>query len=279
MPTRAGVDGSLPALHASLAEARANHGWGLPGKGDYPSALVPVWVWAMSDGSSQSRGVALDPAGFVDELDRDLFRALARLGEMARAALPPAASITELLSAALRDEIEAAEVAALWMTDEPDLEMKVGLALQVGDEAEHFRLMADRVRELGGDPVADPRTRAHGPAFRYLRGLQTPAERLSAGLVRESVARLRNALLVEVSEAQGDGETARICREVIGPDETRHLDFGRRLLPRYALTVEDQEAARRAVARTIQLAEEAVDPSRPAKSSPAPSPEPSSNGR
>jgi len=233
----------------------------------------------MSDGGSNSRGVALDPAAFVEELDRDLFRALARLGEMARAALQPAASIPDLLSTALRDEIEAAEVAALWMTDEPDLEMKVGLALQVGDEADHFRLMAERVRELGGDPVADPRTRAHGPAFRYLRGLQTPAERLAAGIVREGVARLRNALLVQVSESQGDGETARICRDVIGPDEARHLDFSRRLLPRYALTVDDQEAARRAVARTIQLAEEAVDPARPAKASAAPSPEAFANGR
>ena len=233
----------------------------------------------MTEGSSNSRGTALDPAEFVDDLDRELLRSLARLGEQARAALPPSVAVTDLLSAALRDEIEAAEVAALWMTDEPDLELKVGLALQVGDEAGHFQLMAARIRELGGDPSADPRTRTHGPAFRYLRGLQTPAERLAAGIAREGVARLRNALLAEVSESQGDIETARICREVIGPDEAHHLDFGRRLLPRYALTVHDQEAARRALARTIQLAEEAADPSRLAKASPSPPHEPFTNGR
>jgi 1,2-phenylacetyl-CoA epoxidase catalytic subunit len=233
----------------------------------------------MTEGSSSSRGAALDPADFVDDLDRELLRSLARLGELARTALPPTVTVTDLLSTALRDEIEAAEVAALWMTDEPDLELKVGLALQVGDEARHFQLMAGRIRKLGGDPAADPRTRTHGPAFRYLRGLQTPAERLAAGIAREGVARLRNGLLAEVSEAHGDAETARICREVIGPDEARHLDFGRRLLPRYALTVEDQDAARRALARTIQLAEEATDPSRPAKASPAPPPETFANGR
>jgi hypothetical protein len=77
----------------------------------------------------------------------------------------------------------------------------------------------------------------------------------------------------------GDTETARICREVIGPDEARHLDFGRRLLPRYALTVEDQDAARRALARTFQLAEEATDPSRLAKAAPVPPPDPATNGR
>jgi 1,2-phenylacetyl-CoA epoxidase catalytic subunit len=233
----------------------------------------------MTEGSSHSRGTALDPVEFVDDLDRELLRSLARLGEQARAALPPAVLVTDLLSTALRDEIEAAEVAALWMTDEPDLALKVGLAFQVGDEARHFQLMAERIRELGVAPSADPRTRTHGPAFRYLRGLQTPAERLAAGMAREGVARLRNALLAEVSSADGDAETARICREVIGPDEARHLDFGRRLLPRYALTVEDQDAARRALARTIQLAEEATDPSRPAKSPPSPPPDPFANGR
>jgi len=233
----------------------------------------------MGEDSSHSRGVALDPTGFVDDMDREFLRALARLGEQARAAVPPAFPIPELLSTALRDEIEAAEVAALWMTDEPDLELKLGLALQVGDEASHFRLMAERIRELGGDPAADPRMRAHSPAFRYLRGLQTPAERLAAGIVREGVARLRNALLAEVSEARGDAETARICRQVIGPDEARHLDFGRRMLPRYALTVGDQEAARRAMARTLQLAEEAIDSARAAKGTPAAPAEPAGNGR
>jgi len=232
-----------------------------------------------SGGSSHARGVALDPAGFVVEMDREFLRALGRLGEQARAALPPAMPVLEMLSTALRDEIEAAEVAALWMTDEPDLELKLGLALQVGDEASHFRLMADRIRELGGDPASDPRTRAHSPAFRYLRGLQTPAERLAAGIVREGVGRLRNALLAEVSEARGDAETARICREIIGPDEARHLDFGRRLLPRYALTVGDQEAARRAIARTLQLAEEAVDSSRTGKGAPPAPAEAPGNGR
>jgi 1,2-phenylacetyl-CoA epoxidase catalytic subunit len=240
---------------------------------------IPLASPVDPEGSSHARGVALDPAGFVVEMDRDLLRSLARLGEQARAALPPAFPILELLSTALRDEIEAAEVAALWMTDEPDLELKLGLALQVGDEASHFRLMADRIRELGGDPTADPRTRAHSPAFRYLRGLQTPAERLAAGIVREGVGRLRNGLLAELSASRGDAETARICREVIGPDEARHLDFGRRLLPRYALTVSDQEAARRAMARTLQLAEEAIDASRTAKAGAPPAGEVQASGR
>jgi hypothetical protein len=93
------------------------------------------------------------------------------------------------------------------------------------------------------------------------------------------VSRLRNALIADVCAARGDAATALLCRETIGPDEVRHLDFCRRELPRYALTLDDQEAARRAVARTLQLAEEAADPSRPAKAAPAPPSEPAQNGR
>jgi hypothetical protein len=240
---------------------------------------VPLASSLEPEGSSHSRGPALEPAGFVDDLERELLRALARLGEQARLGMSPSVPVTDLLAAALRDEIETAEIAALWLTDEPDLDLRLGFARQVGDEARHFERIAERIRELGADPTADPRTRAHSPVFRYLRGLQTPAERLAAGLVREAVARLKNALLAQVCDARGDTDTARVCRDEVGPDEMRHLEFCRKELPRYALTLTDQEAARRAVARTLQLAEEATDPARTAKATSVPPADPSQGGR
>ncbi|HET8732736.1 MAG TPA: ferritin-like domain-containing protein [Anaeromyxobacteraceae bacterium] len=240
---------------------------------------VPLAMAMEPEGGPLARGAAVEPGAFVEDLERELLRSLARLGEQARAAVSEATSIPELLSAALREEIEAAEIAALWLTDEPDLDLRLGLARQVGDEARHFETMGARLRELGSDPHADPRTRAHGPAFRYLKGLQTPAERLAAGLGREAAARLRNGLLAEVAGARGDEVTARLCIEGMGEEEIAHLDFYRRELPRYALTADDQDAARRAMARTIQLAEEAADPARIAKAAPAPPAEPAPTGR
>jgi bacterioferritin (cytochrome b1) len=240
---------------------------------------VPLALPMDPERSSHARGSVVDPEAFVHELERDLLRTLARLGEQSRTAIPASAPVTDILASALRDGIETAEIAALWLTDEPDLDLRLGLARQVGDEARHFEAFADRIRALGSDPAADPRTRAHSPVFRYLRGLQTPAERLAAGLAREGVARLKNALLAQICEGRGDAETARLCRDVVGPDEVRHLDFCRRELPRYALTFEDQEAARRAVARTLQLAEEAADPSRTAKTAPAQPAEPPPGSR
>jgi len=200
----------------------------------------------------------MEPGAFIDELDREVSRALARIGESARA--PPGAevSVADLLAVALRNELEAAEEAALWMAGEPDLELKLGLARQCGDEARHFRLVADRLRDLGVDPFkVDPLARGPSPMFRYLKTLATPAERLAAGaFAREGLAVVRNGVFADWCESRGDLETARLYRDVIGPDEAFHHALGRRLLPRYAVTAEDQARARRAAARTLQLAEE-----------------------
>jgi uncharacterized ferritin-like protein (DUF455 family) len=154
--------------------------------------------------------------------------------------------------------MEASEEAAIWMAGEPDLELKLGLARQCGDEAKHFRLIADRLRELGADPLrAGPLTRGPSPMFRYLKTLTTPAERLAAGaFAREGLAMVRNAVFADYCESRGDLESARLYREVIGPDEAFHHEMGRRLLPRYAVTAEDQARARQAAARTLQLAGE-----------------------
>jgi len=202
-----------------------------------------------------------DPGVFVEELDRQLAAAVAGLAD------PPAAEppgVAELLSAALREELEACEVAALWMAGEFDLELKLALAQRCGEKARHYRLLAGRLQALGADAARlDPLARGHSPLFRYLKSLETPCERIAAGaLARAGLARARDAALAEVCQARGDLETARILREVIGPEDAEHHRLGRSLLARLAVTPEDQERARRAVARTLQLSEDRREPGR-----------------
>jgi bacterioferritin (cytochrome b1) len=216
------------------------------------------------EGRAPPRGSALDPRAFAGELAAETVRALARLAERLRAPLWGEATVADLLGAALRDEVEAAEIAAIWMAGEPDLELKLGLARQAGDEARHYRAIAERMRELGGDPAAaEARWRGPSPTFRHLKGLQVPAERLAAASVREGIARVRNAAFAAACEARGDVETARLYREVIAPDEARHQEFVEAMLARFALTAEDQERARRAAARVLQLVEDPNDSARP----------------
>ncbi len=207
---------------------------------------------------------ALAPDAFLAELDGLLQAALARIGDAARAPPGPQIGVKELLLVALRNELEAAEEAAMWLVGERDPELKLGLARQCGDEARHYRLIEARLRELGQDLTGhDALAGGHSPMFRYLRSLASPAERIAAGpFAREALAGVRNALVADFCQEQGDEETARLYRDVIGPDEKYHHELGRRMLPRYAATAEDQERARRAVARTLQLAEELQEAAR-----------------
>jgi hypothetical protein len=202
--------------------------------------------------------VARDADSFVAELDGLLQAALARIGQGAKAAPAPRVGVKELLLLALKNELEASEEAAMWLVGERDPDLKLGLARQCGDEAKHYRLIADRLRELGVDLSGhDPLAGGHSPMFRYLKSLAAPAERIAAGpFAREALAQVRNGVFAEFCEARGDLATARLYRDVIGPDEAFHHEFGRRMLRRFAVTAEDQNRARRAVARTLQIAEE-----------------------
>ncbi|MEK6608357.1 MAG: ferritin-like domain-containing protein [Myxococcota bacterium] len=196
---------------------------------------------------------------FVSALDVSVRAALARIGEASASGEPgPGVGIADLLVLALRNEIEASEEAALWLVAESDVEVKLALARQCGDEAKHYRLIAERLRALGRDPsTIDPLAGGPSPMFEYLRGLGTTVERIAAGpFTREALASVRNEVFIEYCEAKGDAETARLYRDTIQPDETHHHALGRGLLLRLADTPEKQDLAGRASARTLEVAAE-----------------------
>jgi 1,2-phenylacetyl-CoA epoxidase catalytic subunit len=202
----------------------------------------------------------MDSKAFVEDLDARNQELLRRLAP--EAALKPEVegdlSVVNLLKVALKNEIEATESAARWLVTTPEIDVKLALARQVGDEAKHYRLIAERLTELGFDAHRfDPLVKGYGPLFQYLDTLVTTVERVAAGqFTREAIAIVKNRQFIEFCEAAGDATTARLYRETIEPDERHHHDLGRRLLLRYATTHESQEAARHASRRTLELAEE-----------------------
>ena len=196
---------------------------------------------------------------FLDDLDADIQRALARVtGSSSRGEPGPDLSITTLLKLALKNELEASEIAALWMTSEPDVEVKLSLARQCGDEARHYRLIQDRLAALGANLAGwSPLQDGYSPVFQYLKGLEGTVARVAAGqFAREALAGARNEVFAAFCERSGDLETARLYREVIQPDEGHHHRMGRALLERLAGTDQDRETARAAATRTLSLAEE-----------------------
>jgi hypothetical protein len=167
-------------------------------------------------------------------------------------------NVPNLLKVALKNEIEATEIAARWLVTSDDVQVKLALARQVGDEAKHYRLIADRLGALGVDAsTLDPLATGYGPLFKYLDSLLTTVERVAAGqFTREAIAVVKNRQFIDFCERVGDRETAALYRDTIEPDERYHHELGRRLLLRLAATPEAQAAATRAAHRTLELADE-----------------------
>jgi 1,2-phenylacetyl-CoA epoxidase catalytic subunit len=197
---------------------------------------------------------------FVKRLDDENHALLDRLAP--DATLKPEVegdlTVLNLLKVALKNELEATEIAARWLVTTQDVDVKLALARQVGDEAKHYRLIVERLRGLGFDASRfDPLAKGWGPLFQYLDTLETTVERVAAGqFTREAIAVVKNRQFIQFCEHAGDRETATLYRDVIEPDERYHHELGRKLLMRLATTPQVQGAAARAARRTLELAEE-----------------------
>jgi uncharacterized ferritin-like protein (DUF455 family) len=209
---------------------------------------------------SRMTRAAVTAEELVEELDLRNQAALERLAPDATLAPEVSGSLTvpNLLKVALKNEIEATEIAARWLVTTDDVEVKMAFARQAGDEAKHYRMIAERLRELGVDVDGfNPLAKGYGPLFAYLDTLTSTVERVAAGqFTREAIAVVKNRQFIEFCDRAGDRVTATLYRDVIEPDERFHHQLGRTLLLRWATTAEAQELARRAAARTLALAEE-----------------------
>jgi uncharacterized ferritin-like protein (DUF455 family) len=197
---------------------------------------------------------------FVKDLDERNQAVLRRLEP--EATLRPEVSgdlnVLNLLKVALKNEIEATEIAARWLVTTDDVEVKMAFARQAGDEAKHYRMISERLRGLGfAATTFNPLAKGYGLLFNYLDTLKSTVERVAAGqFTREAIAVVKNRQFIEFCERAGDKVTATLYRDVIEPDERFHHELGRTLLLRAATTVEAQELARQAAAKTLALAEE-----------------------
>lgn len=203
--------------------------------------------------------MSMSPEAFVAELDAKNMEALERIGQASCAGEPgPSVTVSKLLMLALKNELEATECAAAWLPSTPEVNVKLALARQAGDEAKHYRLIQARLAELGVDTQAhDPLAGGRSPLLAWLVGLEGTVARVAAGqFTREALALVRNAEFIRFCRAQGDEDTAKLYEDTIQPDERHHHELGRRLLLDLATTDAAQASARDASARVLAMAEE-----------------------
>lgn len=195
---------------------------------------------------------------FVQQLESHVHEKLSSLDLLKDTEIGPVdrSEIVRRLKMALKNELEASETAAVWIPTTPEVDVKLALARQVGDEAKHYRLIEDHLRRMNVDLSGfDPAAGGYGPMFQLLAGFETTVERIGAAqFTRESLALKKNEQFIEFCDAAGDRETAHLYREQIQPDEQWHVQLGRSVLERYATTPELQMKARKAVEAVLDLA-------------------------
>ncbi|HYU30724.1 MAG TPA: ferritin-like domain-containing protein [Thermoanaerobaculia bacterium] len=197
---------------------------------------------------------------FVASLVEEMDRIFARLGETdtLESESEGKVDVVTLLRLALKSELEASELAGFWMPTTPEVDAKMVLALQCGDEMKHYGLISRRLAELGEDLAAfDPLADGHSPLYQYLRGLRSTVERIAAGpFTNEAIAQIRNTQFVNFCRSVGDPGTADLYADIIQPEEAHHHHLGREYLENHLATPELQELAAEAVRNTLAIADE-----------------------
>lgn len=197
---------------------------------------------------------------FVASLVEEMDRLFAQLGEIdtLESEAEGKVDVVTLLRLALKSELEASELAGFWMPTTPEVDGKMVLALQCGDEMKHYGLISQRLVDLGEDLSGfDPLADGHSPLYQYLRGLRTTVERVAAGpFANEAIAQIRNAQFVNFCRSVGDEGTARLYEDVIQPEEAHHHQVGREYLENHLTTPDLQELAAAAVRNTLAIADE-----------------------
>ena len=195
---------------------------------------------------------------FVEDLESYVTEKLSSLDLLKDSEIGPVdkSEIVRRLKMALKNELEASEIAALWIPTTPEVEVKLALARQAGDEAKHYRLIEEHLAKMGVDLSGfSPGAEGYGPMFQLLVGFKTTVERIGAAqFTRESLALKKNEQFIEFCEAAGDHATAKLYRDSIQPDEQWHVHLGRTVLEKYATTPDLQEQARKAVEAVLDLA-------------------------
>jgi bacterioferritin (cytochrome b1) len=197
---------------------------------------------------------------FVELMMAEMDRIFGQLGETdtLESEAEGQVDVVTLLRLALKSELEASELAALWMPTTPEVDAKMCLALQCGDEMKHYGLISERLTQLGCDLTAfDPLSDGHSPLYQYLRGLRTTVERIAGGpFASEAIAQVRNRQFVAFCRSLGDHQTADLYDTIIQPEEAHHHHLGRKVLEKLIVTPELQELAMAATRNTLAIADE-----------------------
>jgi hypothetical protein len=204
----------------------------------------------------------VDAATYVSELEGKHLNSFQQLvGAFTAGLTKDNLTVADVLKLEMRYVVEAIEVAALWLPDSEELDMKIALASRAGDCAHQFHLLEARLEAQGVPRTTfDVRYGGYSKLFAFFRSLQTTEERAAAGFLTLGGLNLtRFEALATWCAEHGDAETGALYRGRLAEDEQRHLDTGREMLIAVAASEESQARARRTTYRTVEIVGEVQD--------------------
>src|SRR5438552_8308711 len=119
---------------------------------------------------------------FVQELETYVFSRLSSLDLLKDTDIQTTdrSEIVRRLKMALKNELEASELAAVWMPTTPEIDVKLALARQAGDEAKHYKLIEKRLQKMGASLSGfNPAAEGYGAMFQLLTSFQSTVERVA----------------------------------------------------------------------------------------------------
>jgi bacterioferritin (cytochrome b1) len=175
-------------------------------------------------------------------------------------AQPPAYSYISLTSdeerirvmkSRLYNEVRAAELFGTWLKTTPELEVKAIMAQAAHEEMAHAELLSKRIGDLGFEPFDYQPLPAQTAMFNAIEGLTDTCQRMAGfSLAGEAVA---THLTQKSLQASTVPDWIKQPYRKITQDEEEHGSIPEKILQRYAVTGERQDAARRAVAMRLVL--------------------------
>lgn len=156
-----------------------------------------------------------------------------------------------VMKSRLHNEQRAANMFGIWLRTTPEFEVKAMMARSAHEEMNHARLLADHIRERGGDPFDYNPLPAQTAMFNALEGLTDTCQRIAGfSMAGEAVA----THLTQMSlDAPSVPAWIKNPYKRIAYDEERHGSAPQAILEQYAVSEEAQDVARRAVAMRLVL--------------------------
>lgn len=198
------------------------------------------------------------PINYIESLDEHLKKRIAELSLQIKGQGNPKAKVPpmpKLLMAALKNEWETTLLTSIWVTNENNSDFRICLARLAGDEARHFSLIENRLKELGGNKNEEELNK-RSPLFQFLLQQTSTFDRAVTGpYAREALAVMRNEVFLEHCQHINDQATIEIY-QTIQKDEAHHHQLGKTVLSQLINNQLDLENAIKKINEVLTVVDE-----------------------